>query len=206
MNTKERIIDAALTLFATKGFGDVYVGEIADAVGIKAPSLYKHFKSKQDIFDAIIQTLSERYNAQAASMGFDGNHAGTDAGFFQEISEDMLVQMGQGLFQYFLHDEYMSRFRKVLTLEQFNNPELGKLYTKQFYEDPLTYQSGVFTVLLKAKKLRGDDPDQMALEFYSPIYMLLTVCDRDPAYEKEAMARIEKHIRAFNAVHTKGRK
>lgn len=206
MNTKERIIDAALTLFSTKGFGDVYVGEIADAVGIKAPSLYKHFKSKQDIFDAIIATLSERYNAQAASMGFDGNNAGSDAGFFQDISEDMLVQMGQGLFQYFLQDEYMARFRKVLTLEQFNNPDLGKLYTKQFYEDPLTYQAGIFTVLLQAKKLRGDDPMQMALEFYAPIYTLLTVCDRDPAYEKEAMTRIEKHIRTFNAAHMKGRK
>ena len=205
MTTKEKIIDCALTLFATKGYGDVYVGEIADAVGIKAPSLYKHFKNKQEIFDALITTMSERYSMQAAVFGLDGNDAGTDIAIYENISEDMLVQMGTGLFAYFLHDEYMSRFRKVLTLEQFNNPELSKLYTRQFYEDPIEYQSQMFAMLIRGKKLRGSDPKLMALEFYSPIYMLLTVCDRDPSYEKEAMKILEKHIRDFNQRHTSGK-
>ena len=51
MSTRERIVYEALVLFSKKGYSDVYVAEIASAVGIKAPSLYKHFKSKQDIFD-----------------------------------------------------------------------------------------------------------------------------------------------------------
>ena len=205
MTTKERILDSALTLFAQKGYGDVYVGEIADAVGIKAPSLYKHFKNKQEIFDALIATMSERYATQAASFGLDGNDAGTDAAVYENISEDMLVQTGTALFAYFLHDGYMARFRKVLTLEQFNNPELSKLYTRQFYEDPIEYQAQLFAMLIKGKKLKGSDPKLMALQFYSPIYLLLTVCDRDPAYEKEAMKILEKHIRDFNQSHAIGK-
>lgn len=46
MTTKEKILKQALCLFAEKGYNALYVGEIASAVGIKAPSLYKHFKSK----------------------------------------------------------------------------------------------------------------------------------------------------------------
>lgn len=65
MNTKERILDEALTLFAEKGYTAVYVGDIAAAVGIKAPSLYKHYKSKRDIFQAILDRMQESYNAQA---------------------------------------------------------------------------------------------------------------------------------------------
>ncbi|MBO4473585.1 MAG: TetR/AcrR family transcriptional regulator [Clostridiales bacterium] len=203
MTTKERIIDSALTLFAQKGYGDVYVGEIADAVGIKAPSLYKHFKNKQEIFDALIETMSGRYADQAATIGLQGSDAEKDAAIYGSISEDALVQMGTGLFLYFLHDTYMARFRKVLTLEQFKNSELSKLYTKQFFEDPIEYQSQMFAMLIKGKKLKGSDPRLMALEFYSPIYMLLMVCDRDPSYEKEAMKILEKHIREFISSHTK---
>ncbi|MCI6007618.1 MAG: TetR family transcriptional regulator, partial [Ruminococcus sp.] len=39
MNTKQKILNEALTLFSEKGYSSVYVGDIADAVGIKAPSL-----------------------------------------------------------------------------------------------------------------------------------------------------------------------
>ena len=60
MTTKQKILKAALTLFAEKGYSAVYVGEIADAVGIKAPSLYKHYKSKQDIFNSCVEVFSDR--------------------------------------------------------------------------------------------------------------------------------------------------
>lgn len=53
MDTKQRILDEALTLFSEKGYANVFVGDIAERVGIKAPSLYKHYKNKRAIFDAI---------------------------------------------------------------------------------------------------------------------------------------------------------
>ena len=43
MDTKERILEEALSLFSKKGFKAVTVEEIAQKVGIKAPSLYKHY-------------------------------------------------------------------------------------------------------------------------------------------------------------------
>ena len=199
MNTKEKIMDEALTLFAQKGYGDVYVGEIAEAVGIKAPSLYKHFKGKKEIFDAIIEEIRERYTAQASSIGIDGNDNAVDASIYMNISEEMFIKIGTDLFLYFLHDGYMSRFRKVLTLEQFRNPELAELYTRQFFSDPIEYQAGIFTLLMGAGKIKKADPKTLAIQFYSPIYTLLTVCDRDPKMEPQALKMIKEHIRLFNS-------
>ncbi len=198
MNTKQRILDEALTLFAEKGYANVYVGQIAEAVGIKAPSLYKHYKSKQDIFNAILDEMKRRYDAQAGVLNMNGNDATADAQMFAGVSEDELVKMGIGLFSYFLHDEYASRFRKMLTIEQFNNSELSQLYTKQYVDDPLSYQTTMFAMLISGGSLAQGDANVMALQFYAPIYMLLTLCDRHPERETGALLFLEQHIRQFN--------
>ncbi len=203
MTTKQKILNAAMTLFAEKGYSDVYVGEIAEAVGIKAPSLYKHFKSKQEIFNAILNEMKNNYDKQAAALHMNGSSAECDAPMFSDISEDMLVKMGIGLFRFFLNDEYASKFRKMLTLEQFRNGELSVLYSKQYVNNPLEYQSGVFAFISASGGFINANPNIMALHFYAPIYMLLTMCDRQPEREDEALRLIEEHIKQFRAVYSK---
>lgn len=204
MTTKEKILKEALSLFAERGYSAVYVGDIAEAVGIKAPSLYKHFKSKREIFDAILDEMKSRYDSQAFSLGMDGNSAEADADLFSQVSEDRLVQIGTGLFLYFLHDEYAGKFRRMLTIEQFREEELSALYQKQYVDDPLSYQSAMFAMLSAGGLLTIDQPDIAALHFYAPIYMLLTVCDRQPEREQEQLDLIERHIRQFNRVYGRG--
>ncbi len=201
MNTKKRILDEALTLFSQKGYANVYVAQIAEAVGIKAPSLYKHYKSKQDIFNAILDEMKSSYDRQAALLNMDGSDAGADADVFSEVSEDELVKMGLGLFMYFLHDEYAQKFRKMLTVEQFSSPELAELFTKQYAEYPLSYQSAMFATLSSKGILKDYDPKVMALQFYAPMYMLLTMCDREPEREAELTALLEQHIRQFSKIY-----
>lgn len=203
MDTKRKIIEEALKLFAEKGYSDVYVGDIAKAVGIKAPSLYKHFKGKQEIFEAMLDMLKESYAKQAASMGIDGDAADVDADVYDGISEDALVEMGKKLFVYFLHDEYMILFRKLLTIEQFHNSELGDLYTKQYMNDPLEYQGNLFRILIAKGRLKQVDSDVLAIQFYAPIYMWLTECDRHPNREDDALRMIGAHIRQFNRNYRK---
>lgn len=201
MTTKEKILEEALNLFAEKGYSKVSVSEIAGAVGIKAPSLYKHYKSKQDIFNAILDKMKENYDGQTAELEMSGNNPMQDASIFSAVSEDKLVQMGLGLFQYFLHDNYVKKFRKMLTLEQFCNKELAKLYTVQYVDGPLSYQTAMLTLLSASGNLKQFDPDVMALHFYAPLYMLLTMCDREPKREKEATALAEQHIRQFSRIY-----
>lgn len=201
MDTKKKILDVALTLFSEKGYGNVYVGQIAEGVGIKAPSLYKHYKSKQDIFEAILEEMRNRYDKEATHLNMTGNDFLIDFELYNNISEDELVKMGIGLFSFFLHDEYECKFRKMLTIEQFSNKELAELFSHQYFNEPLKYQTGLLRLLIMQGHMKNEDANVMALQFFAPIYLLMTVCDREPQREAEALQILEKHIRQFNRMY-----
>ena len=204
MDTKQRILDEALTLFSEKGYANVFVGDIAERVGIKAPSLYKHYKSKKAIFDAIIDKMNESFAEQAKAMNINGSDAAADSAIYESMSEDNLLALGRQFFLFYLHDDYNKRFRKMLTLEQFNNKELADIYSKLYVDDPLAYQSMLLGMATAAGLLKTDNVEIMTLHFYAPIYFLLTVCDRDPEREPWALKTLDEHIKHFNRLY--GRK
>lgn len=204
-NTRQRILSEALRLFAASGFDAVRVQQIADAVGIRAPSLYKHFKSKQEIFDTILAEMEERYQKQMGSLRMNGVEPGKDVNLFTSMSEEQLVQTGRILFNYFLHDEYAANFRRALSMEQYRSPKLPVLYAKQYIEDPLSFQSALFGMLIQAGNLLPEDPQVMALQFYSPVFLLLTLCDCRPEKEPDATSLLDKHIRQFYRLYGKRR-
>lgn len=201
MDTKHRIIDEALTLFSEKGYANVFVGDIAERVGIKAPSLYKHYKNKRAIFDAIIEEMNLRFAEQAKSLNINGTDAVADSGIYENMSEESLLRLGRELFLYFLHDDYNSRFRKMLTIEQFNNKELAGMYSKIYVDDPLSYQGMLLGMVTAAGMLHTDNVEIMTIHFYAPIYYLLTICDREPDREPWALKTMDDHIRQFNRLY-----
>ena len=205
MDTKQKILDEALTLFSEKGYANVFVGDIADRVGIKAPSLYKHYKNKRAIFDAIIVRMNESFAQQAKALNINGTDAAADSKIYENMSEDNLLILGRQLFLYYLHDDYNKRFRKMLTLEQFNDKELAGIYSKLYVDDPLSYQSMLLGMVVQAGMLHTDDVEIMTLHFYSPIYYLLTICDRDPEREPWALQTLDKHIMQFNRLYGRTR-
>ena len=155
-------------------------------------------KQSVEIFHAILEELREDYTKQAAVIGIHGNNANVDAGIYADVTEEAFIEMGKKLFLYFLHDDRMRLFRKLLTIEQFRDSELADLYSKQYYNDPLSYQGELFKIFISTGKFKRADPLVLALQFYAPIYTLLTVCDRQPEREQEALYMIEAHIRQFN--------
>ena len=201
MTTKERILDEALTLFSEKGYANVYVNDIAEAVGIKAPSLYKHYKNKQAIFDAILEVMYARFKETAGSLNIAGDDADVDAGIYKSMEETDLVQLGKNLFLYYLHDDYTKRFRKMLTIEQFRDKALSEVYMDQYFDAPLSYQGMLFGLIVQQGLLKTDNIPIMTLHFYAPIYTLLTVCDRDPTREEECLKLLEEHIRKFDELY-----
>ena len=201
MNTKQRILDEALTLFSEKGYANVFVNDIAERVGIKAPSLYKHYKNKQAIFDAIIDEMSSKFEQQAQALSINGTDPTADAEVYRSMDEDHLIKLGNDLFAYFLHDSYTKRFRKMLTLEQFKDKDLAKVYSQQYFDAPLSYQGMLLGLLVAQGLLATENVPIMTLHFYAPIYMLLTVCDREPDREPEALKLLEEHIRQFDKLY-----
>jgi len=203
--TKQRILSEALTLFSIKGYGPVTVAEIADAVGIKAPSLYKHYKSKQDIFNAILVEMKASYERQTASMDMNGIDAEKDKVLYLNSSEDKIVEMSIGLFQYFLHDENECKFRKMLSIERYNNKELAAEYAKQYIDFPISYQYALFELMVEAGAAISESPQIMAIQYYAPVYLYMTLCDCHPEREAEAVTVLKRHFRQFiRLYHKKG--
>ena len=201
MDTKQRILDEALTLFSERGYANVFVNDIAEKVGIKAPSLYKHYKNKQAIFDAIIDEMSSKFEQQAQALSINGTNPTADAEVYRSMDEDHLIKLGNDLFAYVLHDSNTKRFRKMLTLEQFKDKDLARVYSEQYFDRPLSYQGMLLGLLVAQGLLVTENVPIMTLHFYAPIYMLLTVCDREPEREQEALELMEKHIRQFDKLY-----
>lgn len=201
MDTKQRILDEALTLFSEKGYANVFVGDIAERVGIKAPSLYKHYKNKKAIFDAIIDKMNESFTEQAKAMQINGSDAVADAEIYKGLPEEQLLKLGRQFFLYFLHDDYNQKFRKMLTLEQFHDEDLAKIYSRIYVDDPLSYQGMLFGFMVTSGILKTNNVQIMTLHFYAPIYYLLTICDREPDREPEALKLLDDHIKQFDRIY-----
>ena len=197
MHTKERILLEALRLFSQKGYDAVSVEQIADAVGIKAPSLYKYYKSKQDIFDAIFEETAKRYGAFTESISVHMTNSAQDLQVFSAITADGLVEKVRSLISYSLHDEFVSQFRRMMTIEQFRSPELSALYYHRYVEQIQNYHKGLFRRMIAAGVLCDADPGLLAMMYDCPILVLLGECDRHPEKEQEIMDVLERHVRLF---------
>ena len=131
-DTKQKILDKALALFSSRGYDAVSVGEIAQAVGIKAPSLYNYFPSKQAIFDALVESVAAQYTRDTDQISIHVQNAPQDIPVSTAITEDALYEKVRQIFEYSLHNETIRRFRRMMTIEQFRSPELSRLYTERY--------------------------------------------------------------------------
>ena len=186
-DTKQRILSESLRLFSEKGYDAVSVAEIATAVGIKAPSLYKHYKSKRDIFDSILKKMSE-----ADSFYADENDMPNVDDDYNNVSLKSIKTFSVAIFKYWTEDDFAARFRRMLSLERFKNPEMAELYKNYISSGPLDYMIDVFVGM----NYSLDSAKQLALSFYAPMYLLYTVYDESENKE-EIILLAEKHINNF---------
>lgn len=193
LKTKQRILDAALELFSTQGFEATSIAQIADAVGVRKASLYSHFDSKQDILDSLIESIMEGYSEHSVRSLADR--------IDEELDTDGIVRLVTDQLRYTVHDEHVSRARKMLTIEQYRNPQFAKLKTKQSYTDVLAFAETLMERLVTSGKLKNFDPQVMAAQFALPISVWMSLCDREPEREDEVFGLIERHIRQFFEVY-----
>lgn len=196
-DTKKKILDKALELFAAQGYDSVSVGEIAQAVGIKAPSLYNHYPSKQAIFDAIVEATAKQYEADTDKADIHVQNSAQDVPVFTEITEEALFEKVRQIFEYSLHNETISRFRKMMTIEQFRSPELAALYSRRYAERLVEYHEEIFRALIAAGEIMAADPETLAMMYVSPVLTLIGICDRQPERENECLDQLKRHVYLF---------
>ena len=197
MDTRQRILREALRLFSQRGYDAVSVEQIAEAVGIKAPSLYKHYKGKQDIFDAVFAETARRYDAFTDSISVHLGNTAEDLDTLRCLNAEDLVRKVRSLVAYLLHDDFISQFRRMMTIEQFRSPQLSALYSERYVAQIQRYHTGLFTRMISLGVLRDEDPQLLALIYDAPILLMLGECDRHPEMEEEAMRQLEAHVRLF---------
>lgn len=195
MTTKEKILTEALALFATKGCSAVCLSEIAEAVGIKTPSLYKHYKSKEDLFRSCVEVFAERMEAIRSDIRLPGSKAPSLS--YETISEDQLIGIADALFLFYLRDPVASGFRKMLLIERYHNPELNKLYEDIFIIGAVNYEEAIFSRLMDAGIISRGDPHLAAIRFYSPIFFLLQKYDLRPDETAQAEQELSLLVRDF---------
>lgn len=196
-DTKQKILDKALELFAGRGYDAVSVGDIARAVGIKAPSLYNHYESKQAIFDAIVAATAARYEKDTDKIDIHVQNAGRDVPVFTHITEEALFEKVRQMFVYSLHNETICRFRRMMTVEQFRTPELAAMYSHRYVERLVAYHAGIFRSLIASGEIREEDPEALAMMYVAPVITLIGVCDRQPEREEACVEKLHDHVRLF---------
>lgn len=199
MNTKEKILSVALTLFSTKGYKAVSVRHIASDVGIKASSLYNHFENKQEILDELIKKNTKYIeDFLKDAMDLDSLIVSRKHNRKKQCDIDF-IDTTLKIVKFFIENDNVIKFRKLLTIEQFNNPTLSALYKKIFISDILEYESKLFSYLMDKNLLIRNDPYILALQFFSPIFLLLYNDDKVPL---EDYSTVEKHIFQFKDIYS----
>lgn len=171
-----------MKLFAVHGFNSVSVRSIAKAVGVQNSALYKHFKSKQAIFDAIVTESEQRFLLKYEHLQS-----------FELRTKDDLENMCMNMFFYQTGDSWITMFRKMLMIEMFGNPQMAATYKQIFIDMPIHHQKKIFQSLIKDGILRDGNSEVMALELYAPFFLYHTV-EEDPA-RLEPLLR--KHVSNF---------
>ena len=201
METKELIINKSLKLFSDRGYEGVSMRDIASEVGIKAASIYNHFKGKEDIFCSLLEEMSRRYERMRDMMKIPSGDINSVAKSYDGISELDLLKIARKLFLYFLNDEFAAPFRRMVTTEQYRHSVAGETFQKMFIHDVLDYETSIFTYLVQHKKFVECNPQVAALQFYSPIFLLLSKYDLNKESQEEALQLLDNHVKQFSSLY-----
>ena len=190
--TKERILETALELFAQNGYLGTSMNDIAGRLGFTKAALYKHYTSKQEILDRIVERMNEMDYERAESYEMPETQPDgfAEAYLHTPVQKIRIYSMAQ--FDHWTKEGFSANFRKMLTLEQYRDPALGRLYQNYLSAGPLKYMAEIFLGLTDSDEAAM----QLALEFYGPMYLLYSVYDGTE--DKAAVAPLlNAHIDRF---------
>lgn len=166
MSRKEDIIYATLELAAERGMKGVSMSQIAEKVGIKAPSLYNHFKSKDEIIREMYRFLREQ--AQAG-----GNQPTIDyAKLFEEKSVEEILIGSVASYMGMVSDKYMMQFFKVLYSERSTNPVAAEIMVEET-ERMLQLSRNMFYAMVVHGKVKNKDIDTAAMTYALTMHSLI---------------------------------
>ena len=189
-DTKEKILMAALDMFSKKGYEGTNIRELASSLGLVKSGIYKHYESKEAIWNALLDRRIAYYGERFGS-----------AEHLPPVPDSLedFVSMTMRMVNLTIHDEQIVKTRKVLTLEQYRDERARDLATKHFLTGLTEMFTRVFSGMMDKGLLKKDDPAMLAFAYTTPISALIHLCDREPAKTEDAVRKIEAFSRHFIA-------
>lgn len=196
MDTKSRIMETALELFAEKGYEGASMQDIAGRLNLTKGALYRHFTGKRAILDAILERMAEqdRQKARESDVPEDEPEQAGDA--YAETTLQDIRSFSLAMFDYWTGSGFACRFRRMLALQRYSSPEMMAHYRNYLSSGPLNYMTELFSQMAIAHAWQASEARCMALEFYGPMYLLISEADAasDPA---QLRLELEAHIDRF---------
>ena len=193
--TKERILETALTLFAREGYAGVSMADIAGELGITKGALYRHYAGKRDIFESILRRMEQMDAENAADHDVPAEPIERSAASYGDTQIESILAYSEAMFRYWTEDPFASAFRRMLTLEQYRDCEMARLYSQYITGGPLKYMADLFREMSARGCWKENDPMQLALEFYGPMTLLMAVADGPEV--GNAVELLRAHLRRF---------
>ena len=159
--TKDRIVDAAIDLFAEKGFEAVSMNEIASAVGIKKASIYFHFRSKDEIMEAIFDI----FNDTIVRTGIRDEKY-TDY-LLDTVGLEGLMNASMGLVLKLGTDPKLGKIWRVTMLEASQNEKFRAIFMQNIWETPIATWELLFERAIAKKLIKPGDPKLLAMEYFA---------------------------------------
>lgn len=191
-DTKKRLIEAALELFSDRGYEGTSVDQIATAVGIKAPSIYAHFKGKEEILQAVIDWADEEYS-KGMRMGI---YTDADIRTGAELKAYAMKSV-----KFTLDSEMIKKMRKLITIEQYRSELFSESATRHQITNHIRIYATIFKQLMDDGVMIKGNPEILALEFIAPVTLMIQRYDREPDRKKEILKTIEEHLDVFIKNH-----
>ena len=186
---KKEIIMATLELAANKGLGNVSMNMIADKVGIKKPSLYNHFSSKEELVEVMYQFLREEAKKTANIGAIDYTTL-----FSGKSALEILRMMVKGYFN-MNQQEHMMNFYKVIYSERSLNPVVAKIVAEETDKMILATKQ-LFYAMEVHKLLHFKNPDMSALSFAMTIHGLIDY-ELDQCNNKIDQSLLDNYLKWF---------
>ena len=191
-NTKEKILDAALVSFAENGYKGTNLRDLAAGMELSKSALYRHYESKEDIWNAVIDRMEAYYVSR-----FGSPEKMPPA----PKSCDELFSMTMRMLDFTMHDKRVILTRQLLLKEQFRDERARHFATLHFLTGTQEIYKNIFAEMMENGILKKDDPAMLAFAYTAPISALIHYCDREPEKEPEILRQIEAFVKHFLKIY-----
>lgn len=191
-DTKSKILDEALVMFAENGYKGTNLRDLASRLGLSKSALYKHYSSKDAIWNALLDRMEAYYAEHFGSADNLPN---------QPKSMEELYILTMKMVDFTLNDARIILTRKLLLTEQFHDERVCSLATKHFMVGTKNIFANIFKKMMNDGILKNDDPEMLAFIYTAPVTSLIQLSTREPDKKGEVLEQIETFVKYFIATY-----